>query len=206
MKKAIRKGFCVFMLAGCGLVANACAVDATPESESGQLGESDEFLGESGCATQSCTHANSCVTIDLPDVSECAFQIHTSTSPDAGYGTSACPNAYVVNLTAPTGQTFVPYIDWGDVPLTSSNCASGKLDMAVHTRPNSSSSWTTTIHRYHGVWNGSSCVWVINSGYSEPAEITETATNQVRVAGTAKVGSTGYRIVTVGATVGHGPC
>jgi len=198
-----------------------CTVDATGEP----LGVEDEFLGEIGCATQPCGFGGDnpwCVgkTV-VPGGPSCSPpQYFVTEPPFVPYGTAACPNAMVAWLggveDAP-GVTFRPYIAWADTPLTSGNCASAKLDMAVYRRPDGVSPWTTTTHRWHGVWNPglNNCDFVLNAGYTEPAQYTSTTsppgpgccTSQIKVAGTAKVGSTGYRLVAVGArNGGHGPC
>jgi hypothetical protein len=194
-----------FMLASVVVAAFGCSVDANEN-----LGEADEFLGEVGCATQTCNAGNSCAAVSASSSSNCSYDYFYATSPDAGYGNASCPNAYTAAVTSTAvGRKLVPVIDWGDTALTSTDCASGKLDLAVHTRPNSSSSWTSTTRRYHGVWVPTPfnyCSWVLNTGYPDPTEITTTSTSELRVAGTAKVGSTGYRIVKVGVRSGHGPC
>lgn len=187
---------------------SGCTTEVVSEEN---LGEEDFLLGEVACATQSCTAANSCETLAAPPFPFCSFNWSWAESPSATYGNASCPNAYTIEVSATTGATFLPQIKWADTPLTSANCASAKLDMVVHTRPTSSSSWTSTISRYHGEWqdlafNQSYCAFMLNSGYSGPAPITKTSTNQIRVAGTAKVGSTGWRAVAVGLRTGNGPC
>lgn len=187
---------------------SGCTMDATDEP----LGVENELLGEIGCVTLPCGNNCQGLNVDPGGTGSCAPpQYFFYTSPPVPYGTADCPNAYAVRpVVEGSGVTFYPYIAWADTPLTSSDCVHGKLDMAVYTRPNaSSSSWTTTTYRWHGEWNAGSnyCAFVLNSGYTNPTQFVSTGFNEIIVAGTAKVFSTGYRLVNVGArNGGHGPC
>ncbi len=166
-----------------------------------ELGAISSELGEIRCAEQACIASNSCTALTLQP-NRCGYA-YASATDSVPYGTFGCPQASTVSLTAPVGAVIRPFIQWADGPA---NCTSEKLDLTVHRRASSSVAWTSTIHRYHGVVVGdetfSFCQFELNAGYPAPPTITKTATNEIRLAGSAKVGSEGYRTVALGGTIG----
>ena len=193
----------ILLLVGAALTS-ACSAGVEPD-EAEELGTVTGALGEVGCATQACTAANSCTVLAVPAPPWCS-QTFAGVVDAPPYGYFSCPSQSRVSISAPVGRVFTPDIEWADEP-EGDRCASAKLDLVVHTRPNAQSSWTTTIHRYHGEEGAFGlCYYALNDGYSHPAEITKTSTNEIVLAGSAKFGSSGYRAVKLGVKVGHGPC
>jgi hypothetical protein len=187
--------------------ATGCVVDTGGDLQPQESIEvTESALGELGCATQQCGVATSCTPLTPVAASSCSYAYTSVTSPSATYGTAACPTAYTAWLFGVATRQFLPYIEWGDTALTSANCSSATLDLAVYVAP-TGGSWSVKTSRYHGVWTGgiiNTCNFLLNTGSSNPTTL-DLVNRSVKLSGTAKIGSTTKR-VTLGARTGRGPC
>ncbi|MFO0761266.1 MAG: hypothetical protein U0359_32605 [Byssovorax sp.] len=144
-------------------LAMGCASDEDPsepkELISGeQLGETESGLGEVGCTTVS--------TDDDINSNYCSNE--SSTSPDTSYDHGAsCPNQYVTEFTGSVSNIADFGEGWGDTAPTSTTCSSSHYSIGTYAYV--SGNWQASKSaKYHGSWNGSSCDWVIDNGYSDP--------------------------------------
>lgn len=194
---------------GLAVALGGCVVDDGGEPAAEGQGEAIESvesaLGEVTCSTQSCTAANFCSSLALPTPRSCSYTYSSFTTPSRTYGSASCPKQHTIKVTGPTTTTFLPYVEWGDTPLTQANCAFATVTLTMF--ETTATTFGLFTSPYHGVWTGgiiNSCDFVLDKGWFNP-HTTNLSGRTVKLSGAASLfGSP--RKVTIGMRAGRGPC
>lgn len=147
-------------------------------------------LGEMGCATQSLANPVHGATLGWYGS---VVAIEAATSPSTAYGTAACPDQYVVEITDTYDEPLTFHADrhWVQSP-SQLICGSIEVDLTAYVAVELEL-WDTVMWgklgstRLHGVWNGDYCVMEPDVGQSERPAIEDHSYFKVRVAARARL-------------------
>jgi hypothetical protein len=146
-------------------------------------------IGEMGCAGQILGNPIHGATLGWYGS---VISIEAATSPSTGYGTAACPDQYVVEITDTYDEPLAFHADRYSVQSPSQLlCGSIEVDLTAY---GAAELWNGMVlwgnlgsTRLRGVWNGAYCDMEPDVGQSEPPTIEDHSFFKVRVAARARL-------------------
>jgi hypothetical protein len=139
-----------------------------------------QLIGEQQCATTSIANPNNGASISLSPDPGCGFAWDGSTSPNASYDPTNCPDQYITDVSGTSGTGLQFYANWHGPSLNQNNCAFALMALSgyggqwmvtwIGNTPYIYLQWTkigTTFQ--HGVWSSgpwfAGCYWNYETGY-----------------------------------------
>lgn len=154
------------------VLASGCAGLGDPGDGGEPVTQTLSALGEIGCET-------AVKDDDVTSIPLCGLGASTSTN--TTYGTSACPDQWLVGFGGYTDGDIAARIDWAD-PMPSNEGACIRSHLAMGAYVESGGVWNRSTTRRHGVWSGTSCSFQPDDG---PVDLGLGSGSHHRLAGSA---------------------
>lgn len=183
--RAVRLTLSVGVLVVSVASATACAFDTEASEE---IATSESMLGETACTTVPLPSGSQPGTqgwvYPAPD-EWCDDEGVRIGSPNAAYGTTSCPDQFVVEYFDDQGLIFNVKPYWIEPSiLNASNCSQAELVMNVwtyYTPPDRAPRWSSPRElRLQGSWFWNSCVFWPSDGSSGSIEVNPTHSPNVK--------------------------